>query len=46
MAVAVVVFSVGLTLFHVDPFQMMAVIAASGLVLFLWNVYLLKEDKG
>jgi len=45
MGAAVAVFGVGLTFFHADPYQMMAVIAASGLVLFSWNVYLLRENK-
>jgi O-antigen/teichoic acid export membrane protein len=45
MGAAVLVFGVGLTLFHADPFQLIAVIAASGLVLIAWNVWLLRGSK-
>lgn len=45
MGVAVAAFGVGLTLFHEDPFQIMGVIAVSGLVLLVWNIWMLREVR-
>ena len=45
MAAAVVVFGLGLTFFHATPFELMGVIAFSGIALFAWNIWMLRESK-
>lgn len=45
MAAAVVVFAIGLTFFHANPYQLMGVLAVSGLILFGWNIYLFRWVK-
>jgi hypothetical protein len=46
MGAAILVFGVGLTFFHSNPYQMMAVIAVTGWTLFVWNVMTLRRSKG